>query len=64
MKRHGSWFFAHDVRDSSGKRRQIRRGGFETAADARCRRRGVVLGDVAGIGRPVHVTGTVRVVDG
>ena len=35
VKRHGSWFFAHDVRDPSGKRRQIRRGGFATAADAR-----------------------------
>ena len=34
-KRHGSWFFAHDVHDPSGKRRQIRRGGFDTAADAR-----------------------------
>jgi Phage integrase, N-terminal SAM-like domain/Arm DNA-binding domain len=34
-KRHGSWFFAHDVHDASGKRRQIRRGGFDTAADAR-----------------------------
>lgn len=34
QKRHGSWFFMHDVRDSSGKRRQVQRGGFATAADA------------------------------
>lgn len=34
-KRHGSWYFAHDVRDSSGRRRQLRRGGYESAADAR-----------------------------
>jgi hypothetical protein len=34
-KRHGSWFFAHDVRDPSGRRRQVRRGGYDTAADAR-----------------------------
>jgi integrase len=34
-KRHGSWFFAHDVPDVSGKRRQIRRGGFASAADTR-----------------------------
>ena len=34
-KRHGSWFFVHDVHDPSGKRRQVRRGGYETAADAR-----------------------------
>lgn len=33
-KRHGSWFFAHDVRDPSGKRRQVRQGGYATAADA------------------------------
>lgn len=34
QKRHGSWFFMHDVRDPSGKRRQVQRGGFATAADA------------------------------
>jgi hypothetical protein len=34
-KRHGSWFFVHDVHDPSGRRRQVRRGGYETAADAR-----------------------------
>jgi integrase len=34
QKRHGSWFFMHDVRDSSAKRRQVQRGGFATAADA------------------------------
>lgn len=34
-KRHGSWFFAHDVRDPSGRRRQVRRGGYDSAADAR-----------------------------
>lgn len=34
QKRHGSWFFIHDVRDSSGKRRPVQPGGFATAADA------------------------------
>jgi integrase len=34
QKRHGSWSFVHDVRDSSSKRRQVQRGGFATAADA------------------------------
>ena len=34
-KRHGSWFFAHDVSDPSGRRRQVRRGGYDSAADAR-----------------------------
>ena len=38
QKRHGSWFFMHDVRDPSGKRRQVQRGGFATAADAEAAR--------------------------
>ena len=35
-KRHGSWFFIHDLPpDASGKRRQARKGGFATEREAR-----------------------------
>ena len=50
-KRHGSWFFAHDVHDPSGKRRQIRRGGFDTAADARA----ALQASLKATGQGVHV---------
>ena len=33
-KRHGSWYFAAEVRTGEGKRRQERRGGFATQAQA------------------------------
>ena len=35
--REAAWVLVlrHDVHDPSGKRRQVRRGGYETAADAR-----------------------------
>jgi integrase len=58
-KRHGSWFFAHDVRDVSGKRRQIRRGGFATAADARAALEASLL--ATGRGVRVHEQRRLRV---
>ncbi len=33
-RKHGSWFYATESRGSDGKRRQVRRGGFATQADA------------------------------
>jgi len=33
-RKHGSWYFAAEVRDTLGERRQVRRGGFPTQADA------------------------------
>ncbi len=33
-RKHGSWYFAAETRDELGKRRQIRRGGFATQAEA------------------------------
>ncbi len=33
-RKHGSWYFAAEVRDALGRRRQVRRGGFPTQADA------------------------------
>jgi hypothetical protein len=35
-KRHGSWFYIHDLPpDAAGKRRQVRKGGFATEREAR-----------------------------
>ena len=33
-RKHGSWYFAAEVRDALGKRRQVRRGGYATQVDA------------------------------
>ena len=33
-RKHGSWFFAAESRTPDGKRRQVRRGGYATQADA------------------------------
>lgn len=33
-RRHGSWYFAAETRSTDGKRRQVKRGGFATQADA------------------------------
>ena len=33
-RKHGSWYFAAETRSTDGKRRQVKRGGFATQADA------------------------------
>ena len=33
-RKHGSWYFAAEVHDPLGKRRQVRRGGYATQTDA------------------------------
>src|SRR3954469_4547174 len=35
-KRHGSWYYRHDVPPAAdGRRRQVKRGGFQTEREAR-----------------------------
>ena len=51
-KRHGSWFYAHELPgDQFGKRRQVKKGGFATERDAR-----KALNDALGqLNRGTHV---------
>ena len=51
-KKHGTWYYRHDLpRDSEGRRRQVKQGGFATEREARK----ALTQALSGLDRGVHV---------